>query len=375
MDIDRQTKQVIETGDYEKIRAHMRGAGLMNERVAELRDLYAERFKTKGFEPEQKIWEMMAVEYLYDEPTIKHGVRTCELAHDIITKILIGPHGEKLQLKTFIEEIGVSVRDIYIAALGHDIGKLKIPLVVLHNTLTDEDMNGILSDMIRRGVRKKEIFERIGFGMEKDTDKNAEEILSRLHEKGLRAVNVIPLSEAFPEEENPGFGEILEKRGFSTEQTIKQIAVIHESAGRETLEGMEEPVAAYLVGHHHNYKKEPDSEIKYKIKIPALHAEGLSDEIGVHQIIKIADELDSLQSSRPYKKAMTKLSALAELAHQADTGRVEKRILYLWASNEYAAMKEKMMICPVDEKTLAEDKKSSKLVEKFLEETKKIFAE
>ncbi|MFA6566165.1 MAG: hypothetical protein WCT48_05435, partial [Candidatus Paceibacterota bacterium] len=364
MDLDLQTKQIIETGDYEKIRAHMRSAGLMNKRVAELRELYAERFKTRGFEPERKIWEMMAIEDLYDAPTAKHGVRTLEQAHDIITKILVGPHGERLQIESFLEGIGVTLRDIHIATLGHDIGKLKIPLVVLHNTLTDEDMDGILTGMIGRDVRKKEIFERIGFDMEKDKDKSAEEILSQLHEKGLRAVNVVPLSEAFPEEEHPGFNEILEKRGFSPEQTIKQIAVIHESAGQEIFESEGEPVAAYLVGHHHNYKKEPDSEIKYKIKISALHAEGLSDEFGLNQIIKIADSLDSLQSARPYKKAMTKLSALAELAHQADAGRIEKRILYLWASNEYAALKEKIMICAVDEQTLAEDKKSSEQVEK-----------
>jgi HD-GYP domain-containing protein (c-di-GMP phosphodiesterase class II) len=84
--------------------------------------------------------------------------------------------------------------------------------------------------------------------------------------------------------------------------------------------------------------------------------------------------MDSLQSSRPYKKAMTRLSALAELTHQADANRLEKRLLYLLVDNEYEELKEKMKNGTLDAKTQEEEKKSIERVEEFLAKTKLIFA-
>jgi hypothetical protein len=371
METQEKIKKAIEQGDYGEIWEELKKTGLLEEQTAQLREKYAERLRTRGFEPEQKIWEMMAIEDLYDAPTLNHSVRTFELVDDMITKTLNGPRGEKLLLQTLMEEAGVNLRDIRTAAIGHDIGKLKIPLPVLHNKLSDEDMNRVLLDMIHRGARKKEIFERIGF--DENETKSDEEILSRLYDKGLRAVNVVPLSEAFPEEKHPGFSEALEKRGFSPEQTIKQVAVAHESAGQKIFEDMNEPIVADLVGHHHNYQKEPDSEIKYKIKIPALHTAGSNDEFGVYNILKIADELDSLQSSRPYKKAMTRISALAELTHQADAGRLEKRLLYLWIDNNFKELKEKIANGTIEIRYEEVEEKSIARIEEFLKETGKIF--
>ncbi len=371
MDTEQLVKEIFNQEDYRKIRDDLEKAGVLKDRISKLREKYAKRFDEIHFEPEEKIWEMMAVEDLYDTMTFKHSVRVSELAYKIITKKLIAPNKESLVLQTFVEKSGVSLYQITAAALGHDIGKIKIPLEVLHNSLGDQEMNQILIGMIHRGIRKKEVFERIGF--KEDDQKSDEEILAQLYRKGLRAVNVVPLSEAFPEEKHPGFSEILKKRGFSPEQTIKQIAVSHESAGQKIFEALDEPIIADLVGNHHNYKKKGDGEMKYKMNIPALHSEGESDKFGVCNIITIADQLDSLQSSRPYKKAMTRLAALAELTHQADTGRINKRLLYLWIDNEYKELKEKMDNGSLDPITWEQEQKSLEQVKEFLEKTKKIF--
>ncbi|MCX6735534.1 MAG: hypothetical protein NTZ13_00425 [Candidatus Parcubacteria bacterium] len=371
METDQIIKEIFNQEEYLKIGDDLKKTGVLKDHIEKLRERYAKRFSEIRFEPEEKMWEMMAIEDLYDTMTFKHSVRVSELTYKIITKNLIAPNGENLILQTFIEKRGVSLHDITAAALGHDIGKIKIPLEVLHNTLGDKEMNHILIDMIHRGVRKKEVFERIGF--KENDQKSDEEILAQLYRKGLRAVNVVPLSEAFPEEKHPGFSEILKKRGFSPEQTIKQIAVSHEAAGQKIFEILDEPIIADLVGNHHNYKKKDDGEMKYKMNIPALHSEGVSDEFGVRNIITIADQLDSLQSSRPYKKAMTRLSALAELTHQADTGRMNKRLLYLWIENEYKELKEKMENGSLDPITLEQEQKNIEQVKEFLKNTKKIF--
>jgi len=359
-----QIDEIVQQGDYLKIYDDLKKIGLLDKHVEELRQEYAERFKTMDFDPEQKIWELMAIENLYDSKTFKHSERTFEIANEILTKTLIGPHGEKLLLKTFLEERDITPYEVKVAALAHDIGKLKIPKEILHNTLTDEQMNHIFLGMLHRGVVKKETLEKIGLDRKESETMSDDEILNHLHAKGLRAVSFVPLSEAFPEKTTEELSKILSQHGLSSEQTIRQVAVIHEAIGQKIFEDMGKPIIADLVGHHHNYKKRKEHEMSYKIKIPALHVNGLEDEIGVYNIIKIADAMDSLQSARSYKKAMTKLSAFAELIRQVKVNWLEQRMLYLWMDNEYRELPENLK---------ESEKENVEKIEEFLRKTKKLF--
>lgn len=365
-------KEIAKCGDFHRTFQILTEQGLLKKCVLSTQEEYQPFFEKEGFEPEEKMWEMLTILGLYDEATMKHSIRTFSVVKDIATKTLKAPRGESIILKKYIEEAGVSLRDILFGALGHDVGKIKLPVEILHNSLTDSEMNRILIEMIKRGERLDEIGKKIGYSRDELTQKSDEEIIARIYEKGIRPVNLVPIFMAFPETKYPGLLSILKERGFSENETIKTAAQIHEAEGQKIFEKLGESIVADLVGHHHNYQKDDENELRCVMEIPSLKSRGRKAFFGVYNIIKIADLLDSLESKRPYKEGMSKVSALAELAHQAETDRLERSICYLWVNNEYERIKKTMLGFGMEYHNL-QNKKAVEIIEKFLNDTKTEF--
>ena len=365
-------QKIAQCGDFNRILHELKEQGLLQKSVTHMQKTYGGFFTEKEFNPGEKMWEALTILGMYDTATLEHCLRTFSITKDIATKTLLGPHGENVILKDYIEESGISLRELFLSALGHDIGKIKIPVEILHNALTDNEMNEMVIRMIGRGENVAEIGDRIGFTADELSGKSDDEIVARLYEKGIRPVNIIPLSEAFPETKYPGLLSILKERGFSENQTIKTAAKIHEAEGKKIFEELGEPVVADLVGHHHNYQKDSESELRHIMKIPLLKSHGHPAVFGVYNIIKIADTLDSMESARPYKKGLSKIAALAELAHQSETERLEKSICYLWVNSEYGEIKKTMTDSGVTDHNLL-DKNSVETIERFLKKSESEF--
>ncbi|MCK9351527.1 MAG: HD domain-containing protein [Candidatus Paceibacterota bacterium] len=335
-------KEIAQCGDFRCILETLRKEGLLEKCIDLMQSEYNVFFASNGFKPDRTVWETLTILGLYDTPTLEHCLRTFSITRDIATKPLLGPRGEEIILKEYIEEAGVPLPKLFLAAMVHDIGKIKLPIEILHNSLTDEEMNHLLTDMIWRGDSVEEIGIRMGYTPDELSHKTAEEIVQRMYERGMRPVAIVPLSDAFPEIKYPGFLASLEGRGLGEKQTIKSAAKVHESEGQKIFEELGDPIVADLVGHHHNYQKKAEHEMSYIMKIPMIKSHGQEAFFGVYNIIKIADSMDSLQSERSYKKGMSKIAALAELAHQAMTRRIEKSITYLWVNTEYSHIKDMM---------------------------------
>jgi len=363
-------KKIAQCGDFCRVREQLSKEGLLETNESFIRKKYKGFFEGENFQPEDNIWITLTILGLYDTATLEHCLRTFSITKNIATKTLLGPWGARIVLKEYIEEGEVSLRDLFVAALGHDIGKIILPVEILHNSLTDEEMNRILIDMIWRGDNVEEIGIRIGFTAEELSHKSTEEIVSRLYERGMRPVNIVPLSEAFSDSRNPGLLATLKSRGFSEKETIKNATKIHESEGQKIFEELGEPIVADLVGHHHNYQKHSENELRHVMRISSLKSHGEEAVFGTYNIIKIADTLDSLESKRPYKKGMSKLAALAELAHQALTHRIEKSICYLWINTEYTEITEMMRLSGINS---FNDTASVETIEKFLSQTEQTF--
>jgi hypothetical protein len=365
-------KEIAKSGDFPHIYQTLREQGLMEKCVACMQASYRSFFNEKNFELEEKMWETLTVLGLYDPPTMEHSIRTFSIANDLATKTLLGPRGENVVLKEYVKESGVTFRELLLSALCHDIGKIKIPLEILHNSLTDTDMNRILIDIIRKKEHLDDLEEQLGRTLDELSKKSDEEIISIVYEKGIRPVIILPLTKVFPESKYPGILSTLKERGFSENQTIPSVTKIHEDEGLRIFTYLGEPLIADLVGHHHNYKKEGEAEMKYIMKIPLLKSRGYDAVFGIYNIIKIADSMDSLQSERPYKKGMSKISALAELSHQVLTGRIEKSICYLWVNTEYREIKKTMQESGIVDHNF-QDKQAVETIEKFLTEAEQEF--
>jgi hypothetical protein len=229
-------QHIAKCGDFNRIRKQLKEQQLLEKSTAFIQKKYEGFFEEKEFAPGEKMWEALTILGLYDTATFEHSLRTFSITKDIATKTLLAPHKESIVLKEYIEEAGISLRELFLSALGHDIGKIVLPVEILHNSLTEREMNRILIEMIRRGDHMEEISERTGFTEYELPQKSDEEIIARVYERGIRPVNIIPLSEAFSETKYPGLLSMLKKRGFSENQTIKSATKIHEAAGKNIFE-------------------------------------------------------------------------------------------------------------------------------------------
>ena len=353
-------EEIAGIGDYEAIRRNLAAENLLEDHVKEMIDRHAKHFETKGFSMEKDDWDMLAILDLYDSATFEHSLRTFDIAHDMVTKTLIGPRGESIRLQIFIQHEGVSLHQFLRAALFHDIGKVAIPREVINNDFTDSDMDALLLRMAHNG-RAGEIFSLIG--CEHDRDFRDEDVLAKMHSAGYRAVDLVPIDEAFPQDQYPEIINAIDARGFSRKQTLKSIIQHHESETANILG--DDTVVADLAGHHHNYAHERS---KRRISIDTLKMSTKIDEFALMHLLTIADETDALRSARSYKEGLSDLDILAELIHDAETGHLNKAIVYLWISNEYPEYQAKKD--PVNPQESEHDTEKIRIIESFLAESK-----
>lgn len=358
-DIDR-AENIAGQGDYETIRKELTETKLLEKHTRLMIDQHSEHLAEKDFFPTQEDWEMLAILHLYDTPTFEHSMRTFDIAHDMVTKTLRGPHNEDIRLQIFIQHEGVSLEQFLRAALFHDIGKVVIPREVLNNAFSDNDMNRILLRMAHDG-RAQEIFDMIG--CEHDRDFKDEDILAKMHAAGYRAVDLVPIDEAFPQDQYPELIETVQQRGFSTKQTLKSILQRHEPEGARIFG--EDEVVADLVGHHHNYAHEKS---KRKVSIDTLNMSTKIDEFALIHLLAIADETDALRSARSYKEGLSDLDIFAELIRESATGRPSRAIVYLWISNKYPEYQAQNI--PANPQGSEHDVEKIRIIESFLSESK-----
>lgn len=353
-------EEIAGQGNYEAIRKELVEARLLEKHTRLMIDQHSKHLAERDFFPTQEDWEMLAILHLYDMPTFEHSMRTFDIAHDMVTKTLRGPHNEDIRLQIFIQHEGVSLEQFLRAALFHDIGKVVIPREVLNNTFSDSDMNSILLRMVRDG-RAQEVFDTIGG--EHGEDFEDEDILARMNAAGYRAIDLVPIHEAFPQEQYPELIEIIRQRGFSTEQTLKSILQKHESESARILS--DDEVVADLVGHHHNYSHERSNR---RISIETLQMSARIDAFALIHLLAIADETDALRSARSYKDSFSDLDILATLIQDAETGHLNKAIVYLWVSNKYPEYQ--VQKNPANLQGSSLDTEKVRIIESFLSESK-----
>ncbi len=226
-------KKIAKCGDFEEIFNALNNEGLFDVCLDITKSEFDNFFKEMEFEPGDMMWKVLTILNLYDRATLEHSLRTFAITKDIATKSLRGPHEENIVLSDYLHEANLSLRELLLASLGHDIGKTKLPVEILHNSLTNEEMNKVLIDMIRRKENEEEIAIKLGFSISDLNNKTGDEIIARIYERGMRPVNIVPLSEAFPESKYPGLISDLKSNGFNFNLSIKETAKIHESEGQK----------------------------------------------------------------------------------------------------------------------------------------------
>ncbi len=373
-------QEIAGQGNYEAIHKELEEQHLLERYTQHMKELYSGYFGTKDFSLEERSWEMLAILYLYDEPTLQHSLRTFDIAHEMVTQKLYEPKsGEEVHLGEAIQQEGVNLEQFLNAALFHDIGKVTVPREILNNSLTGYDMGCILMRMMREG-KCQELFDEIGIEYTPGTDdENA--ALKNLHKKGFRSIEIVPLSEVFPETEYPNLLQDFESRGFSKQQSLKSVLDTHEMQSAEILKN--DTIVAELAGHHHNYKEEPS---KLTLSIAAIRAniqmteiDDLDTEmteiddpqtydIAMMHLITIADITDALRdTTRPYKggKKFSEPEIFVNLIRTVGQAEYGEGFVHLWISNKYPAYKESLQNKEVQQ--TERDIECCEIIESFLE--------
>jgi PII-like signaling protein len=336
------SEEIAGEGKYEDIVEKLRENGALSACVLRTRNAYGSRLALDNFVMTDRDFEMLAVLGLYDMNTLEHSVRTFELAYRIITRPFTGDSGEAIVLGDFLERTDVSLEQFLRAALFHDIGKVIIPREVLHNALDDEE---VLVKMFPEE------------NLEAEEEHTKKMILQTLYANGIRPIDVVPLKEIFTGEKYTELLCGLEKRGFSETATLKDVIRMHEPEGKRILTSLGYQTEGELAGCHHNYEK--------GIYSHTLHTP--YGTFGVADLIRIADVTDALRSARWYKKTLSPLEVLFVLVKDAEAGKIDSRLAYLWVKDQYAEFQEKK-----DDGSLAlgeeERKEEVRAIEMFLEQ-------
>jgi len=322
-------EKIFSSGDYWMIRKEMQSKGLLAGRIEKARN-DCENSLEKATFLEEKDWEMLAILKVYDQSTFEHCLATYRIAKEKVEKPLVNEKGDFIVLSEKMKQEGVSLDQFYRTCLLHDIGKVEIPRTILNNSIDEENWNSILDQMIARGDTDTIIKK-----MNKLTGRknSPEEIRVSMKNNNIRAISLVPLSEILSPEEL----EDLESKGFSGDDSLGDVMKRHELSSRRILEGTGFVTEGELAGQHHNYQKE---EIKRKITVDNLR---LSAEMS--DILRLADVEQALESKRPYREELPKMTVLTILIQQSESGMIGRDITKLWIRDELSNVEEEYKVC------------------------------
>lgn len=311
-------RRIAGGGSYERIMDELRAEKLLEENVAHIQKTYEGCLKKEGFEMQEKDWEMLTLIWLFDAGTCEHSIRTFELAETMVKCPMVVPGGETIAIETLLEREGVSSEQFLRAALFHDVGKVIIPREILLDHRSDEDLAPV--------IFPEKHFHTVGDIEEKKA------ALRVLYEKGLRPIDLAPLSILFPGGKGEEIMHKLEERGFSKMATERDVLQKHESESGRILTHEGCTLEGVLAGHHHNYKKE---KTPYVMNVSMLHMSAETVGLGMADLIHMADVTDAIRSKRSYKESMSDMEVLYVIAHDAKNGKIDPFTAYVWVSNQY----------------------------------------
>lgn len=253
-------------------------------------------------------WEMVAVLEEYDQKTFDHSLRVSQFVYEISTS---GGETEKYLKEQIRAEHG-SLRELYTAALFHDIGKTAIPCNILHddhsrrewakraNTWATKNNTPHFFDQEKLNDPEE------GGLNEADLDQYFIEIKKT---NGTDSLDIVPIEEVFNEDAL----KKLEEKGLSGKTTFRKILEQHENATRAILRKKKMFIAADIAAHHHDYEKRPLRTERYPTETSALR---IGYELSILRSMDVYDALTSYD--RSYKKPYHPLLALEIIIREAE---------------------------------------------------------
>jgi response regulator RpfG family c-di-GMP phosphodiesterase len=307
-------RTILCESDFKQASTRLAEEGLLVEQVARTQEKFKHELEDATFLNERD-WELLSMITIYSEDLATHSVETYQLVRSKIEHILIG---SETIAQTIIAE-NVSLGEFFRACLLHDIGKTAIPSSVLNYALAPGDWQA-LANAIFKDPPDAKVLERLG--LQSDVPLNKEQAMTLLMDSAVNPITTLSVHELL----TPVEIIALEKKGFSSDQTLREILEFHEQSSQKILENEGLYTEAFIASQHHNYRRE-----KYRYPISSQTI-GLSADLT--DLLRLADEEQALRSERPYKQAFSQITAFDILVKDAEKGAINKEMTALWIQND-----------------------------------------
>jgi hypothetical protein len=276
-------RDIICEYDFAEASQRLSEEGLLDDEVSKTKEMYKEQLKDADFLTERD-WELLSIINLYSEELATHSVETYQLVRSKIEHILLG---SETIAQTIVNE-NVSLGEFFRACLLHDIGKTAIPLSILNYALAPSDWQSLANALFKEPPDEK-VLEHLGY--QKGTVLNHEKMIALLTDDTVSPFSTLPVREHLTEDEV----RELEQRGFSADQTGREIIEFHEPSSQIILDNENLHTEARIASQHHNYRHE-----KYQYPISSQII-GLNADLA--DLLHLGDEEHALRSERTYKPA------------------------------------------------------------------------
>ena len=311
-------KKIAQQGDFSAIRSELLNRNLLESVTIASYRKYENDLSKIDFLTEIDL-EIFAIIDLYDEELALHSLETYNIAKEKTEREL----AFGVVLANLFTREGVTPAQFFRACLLHDIGKVEIPNFVINNSINHEEMNLFLHELV---INNKDDFvlskleEHTGEDISIDEIADLEELLRKYN---LRSVHFVPVKHILSDEEQ----HLLLHRGFNLESSLMDIIKMHESFSEKILSELDFSVESSLAGAHHNYH---GNGSPYELTLDQFQT-----SVDVVEIIRIADMIEALTSSRSYKKkGFSRPKALRMILEEVRTAKINEQVAYIWIDDE-----------------------------------------
>jgi hypothetical protein len=314
---DPKAREIAHLGDFDLIKQKLEEEGLLEKERERTKEGFSQLIEASDFPTKnEKLWDLLTILELYDQETALHSILTYQIAKEKIEKVL----SKNIMLSKMIESEGVELERFYFACLTHDIGKVEIPHFVIQNSLSKEQWEEKLQEILASENYPKTMLSKLGLGT---TPKPAKpEIEERIKSSCLCTKEIIPIKNGLTEKEI----EQLEKDWkISAETPLMDIIEKHADISGRILEREGFPVVAKIVKEHHHKQASPHT----------VSIESLQISSDMSDIIHLADVEQALSDIRHYKESFAPSKVIGTLIDHAEEGKIGKEITYLWVKDCY----------------------------------------
>lgn len=310
-------REICQCGDYRKMLdtfALPENAGLFEGQIRRMKEFYG---NTRLHDAERSgllqmgDWEMLTILELFDHSTFEHSLRMYEKVHQ---KLHSGNSVERyLSLNIAAEDL--SPRDIELACLLHDIGKINlVPKdLLLNNTLSENEWHERFKGWCHENLDRERSATALAeyqdfFKMDPDA----------------RAVKITPLFVALTPKQDAD----LRARGIRTSWPLARIIEEHPDISADIVARYHpnNPIISLIRDHHERPLHKNDTR---RVSESAVR---ISDV--VVDTLRLADVFDAYHHSRPYKKEFFLMDTFAYVILLAEHGFIDCELAAYWILDE-----------------------------------------